>query len=256
MTVQTLHHDEPVMGTVVSFDLYPTGLSREREFLALVAARKSLHHVDAVFSTYRENSPISRLRRGEITLDEAPVEVAEVLSICTAVRELTDGWFDPWALPGGVDPSGLVKGWSVERALEVLETNGVAVASVNAGGDISTIGAITAGLPWRFGVQDPFDPSRLVAVVDVKHAIATSGTYERGQHLYNPNLKRFSCAVASSTVIGADLGIADGLATALAVSGVELLGAVERAGYAAFIIEKSGAIVATSNFPFAPRDLK
>src|SRR5665213_3637189 len=141
MFAEAFHHDEQVMGTVVSFDIYASSLSHASEVLALSTARKTLHWVDAVFSTYREHSPMSRLRRGEITIAQAPPEMAEVLELCKVVRELTDGWFDPWALAGGVDPTGLVKGWSAERALRDLTTAGVETASINAGGDIVTVGS-------------------------------------------------------------------------------------------------------------------
>ena len=84
-------------------------------------AEARLRWVDDVFSTWKPESPVSRLRRGEIGLGDAPPEVAEVLELCRRAREASDGWFDPWAMPGGVDPTGLVKGWAVERALDEFE---------------------------------------------------------------------------------------------------------------------------------------
>ena len=241
------------MGTVVSFDIYSPRSLNSEEMLAFVAARRILHRIDAVFSTYREHSPISRLRRGEINLDQAPPEVGEVLAICEDVRELTDGWFDPWALPGGVDPTGVVKGWSVERALDELRAGGVDVATVNAGGDISTVGRLQNEL-WHFGVQDPFNPSGIAAVVRVEHSIATSGSYLRGAHLFDPKLRRMRSAVASSSVVGEDLGVADGLATALAVAGPGLLGRIESAGYEGMVITTDREMIATPNFPFDGSD--
>ncbi|HUY06172.1 MAG TPA: FAD:protein FMN transferase [Acidimicrobiales bacterium] len=251
MSTDVLHHDEPVMGTVVSIDIYPSKLSRDAEILALARARMTLHRVDAVFSTYREHSPISRLRRGEIALDEAPAEVAEVLDLCKVVREMSEGWFDPWAMPGGVDPTGLVKGWSVQRVLHELVVAGVEIASVNAGGDIATTG-VPRGLDrWRFGVQDPFFTDRLVCIVKVLGAIATSGSYTRGAHLIDPRSRRAVVGVASATVVGSDLTIADGLATALAVAGPALLGAIERAGCLGFVITSEGMQHFSPDFPFA-----
>lgn len=251
MSGEVFHHDEPVMGTVVAFDLYRSSLTHEQAVIALSRARAGLHRVDAVFSTYREHSPMNQVRQGEMSVAEAPPQIAEVLSLCAQVREISDGWFDPWAMPGGVDPTGLVKGWSVERAIESLVFDGIDVASVNAGGDISTAGSLAPDTPWRFGIQDPFQKGRLVAVVEVAHAIATSGDYERSQHLYDPSRKRFFSAVASATVVGDDLALADGLATALAVAGESLLPSIERAGYQGFVVLFNAEVRSTADFPFA-----
>ena len=249
-----LHHDEAVMGTVVSIDIYPSKITRQAEILALARARKTLHQVDAVFSTYREFSPMSRLRRGEISLDEAPREMVEVLELCKTVGEMSEGWFDAWAMPGGVDPTGLVKGWSAKRALDDLVAAGVEVASVNAGGDIATVGVPEGQDHWHFGIQDPFVPDRIVRVVKVAGAIATSGSYARGAHLIDPRSKRAIIGVASATVVGEDLTFADGLATALAVAGPPLLGAIERAGYLGVVITNDRQQLASEMFPFAVTD--
>ena len=103
--VRSVHHLESVMGTVVTIDVYTTdataGASASRQ---LATARALLQRADAVFSTWKPHSPISRLRRGEITCAQAPAEVSEVLEQCAIARELSGGWFDPWAMPGGIDP--------------------------------------------------------------------------------------------------------------------------------------------------------
>lgn len=251
MPSEVFHHDEAVMGTVVSFDIYPSDLTRADEVLALALARKTLHRVDALFSTYREHSPMSLVRRGEIVLDEAPPEIAEVLQLCEVVRDLSDGWFDPWAMPGGVDPTGLVKGWSAERALDDLTNAGVGIASVNAGGDITTVGSPNGTLPWRFGISDPLHPGQLAAVAKVWRAIATSGTTERGEHLFDPHTGRASRAIASASVVGENLAVADGLATALGIAGPALFPRLVSAGYEGFVITSTGERASTSNFPFS-----
>jgi len=249
--VLTRHHEE-VMGTVVVLELYTVpeqaGLT---ELLSRACAR--LHEADDVISTWQEASPMSRLRRGDITLEQAPPEIARVLERCEMARTLTHGWFDPWAMPGGVDPTGLVKGWAAERALEVLRAPTVIGAMVNAAGDIAAFGGPSTSAPFRVGIVDPAERGQLACVVQLAGAIATSGTYERGAHLVDPHTGRGAARLASASVCGPDLGLADAFATALAVAGQPGLAFVEAAeGYEALAIGHDGRWQWTPGFPFAP----
>jgi thiamine biosynthesis lipoprotein len=109
---------ESVMGTVVQVTVASRRNDLDRATrLALAEARASLHRADAIFSVWRPNSPLSRLRRDEIEVDACPPEVAEVVALSRELRVVTDGWFDPWSIPGGFDPTGLVKGWAAARAM-------------------------------------------------------------------------------------------------------------------------------------------
>ena len=221
---EALHHREDVMGTVVTIDVYvEPGTPAEGLAAPVAEARSVLHRADDVFSTWKLDSPLSRLRRGEATLDQMPPEVAGVLVACRVARDLSGGWFDPWSMPGGVDPTGYVKGWAAERALDALRMPAVAAAVVNAAGDIASFGGPAPGALFRFAVLDPFDRGQLACVVEHTGAVATSGTYERAQHLFDPHSRRAASAVASATVTGPELGLADALATALAVGGPEVL---------------------------------
>lgn len=143
-TARGLRHVEHVMGTVFSFDIRdePTPAIR----LALTEAVRQLHEVDAVFSTYRSDSHISRLDRGEIHLDDCPPEVHEVLSLCAQAAHVTDGWFS--VIPAGaLDPSGLVKGWATEAASRLLHEAGAHHTCVNGGGDLQIRGRASPGTP-------------------------------------------------------------------------------------------------------------
>jgi thiamine biosynthesis lipoprotein len=251
--IPSLHHLEDVMGTIVTIDVWTTGgradasLSRQ-----LTEARTLLQRADEVFSTWKPDSPVSRLRRGEITSAQAPAEVGEVLGLCAIARELSGGWFDPWAMPGGVDPTGYVKGWAAQRALSVFRGSGIRGAIVNAAGDIASTGSLGHDQPFRIGIPDPFSPRRLAEVVHLTGAIATSGTYERGNHLIDPHSGRPLARSASASVTGPDLGLADALATALAVAGspgLDMIEAVE--GYEALVIALDGGRHWTEHFPFA-----
>ncbi|MGH9020259.1 MAG: FAD:protein FMN transferase, partial [Acidimicrobiales bacterium] len=125
---------------------------------------------------------------------------------------------------------------------------------VNAGGDVACLGTPAPGEAFRVGIVRPDSRLELATIVDVAGAVATSGTYERGEHLVNPFSGHLASAVASATVTGPDLGMADALATALCVAGptmLELLGDID--GYEGFTIGHDGARGATERFPFARR---
>ncbi len=247
-----LAHTEHVMGTAVSFSLrFRSEVTEATARASLARAVALLHEADAVFSLYKPESPASRLRRGEIDVAAAPPEMAEVLELCAQARELSEGWFDPWGLPGGLDPTGLVKGWAAQRALQALEAGGLAAGLINAGGDIATFGEPLPGQPWRVGVRHPASPDRLLGVVTIEGsgALATSGSYERGQHILTPGSGRPATALAAATVLGPELTLSDVLATALIASGGALLGRLSRLqDYEALVVGAQGALWATEGF--------
>jgi FAD:protein FMN transferase len=241
-----MHSSLRTMGTVVSFSLTASAETTEDELRrALRRAEDSLRRADDVFSTYKPQSPVSRLRRGALGLDEAPPDVADVLELCRRAREASDGWFDPWSMPGGVDPTGLVKGWAAERAMDEFRAAGVDGALVNAGGDVVAIGRPAPGEPWRIGIRHPLAADRLLLTLELDGpgAVATSGTYERGPHLIDPRSGRPAAELLSATVAGLDLSFADALATALYVSGGAFLDHLGRlAGYHGFVMFADGSL--------------
>jgi FAD:protein FMN transferase len=265
MTPTPLRQLVHVMGTVVTIDVYPpptvSGAAAASDAWdadlrrRLDQARTVLERADEVFSTWRPDSPVSRLRRGEITAAEAPPEMAAVLGACETARQMSGGWFDPWAMPGGFDPTGYVKGWAAQRAAAALHGLPMSGALVNAAGDIASAGAQPSGAPFRIGIADPDEPRRLAEIVELTECIATSGTYERGSHLIDPRSGQPAARVGSASVLGPDLGFADALATAVAVAGAAGLALIEPlAGYEALIIGLDGRRQWTSHFPFAPTD--
>ncbi len=242
---------EPVMGTVVSFDVRPRGLPYELTREALAEACAVLHRADEVFSLYKPDSPLSRLRRGDVTVAGCPPEMAEVLALCEQARDQSGGWFDPWAMADGVDPTGLVKGWAAAWAAVALREAGVGAAMVNAAGDISVFGAPEPARPWRVGVRSPDAPSRLVCVVETDGAVATSGSYERGPHVHDVRTGAPASTALSATVCGPDLTFADAFATGLLAAGEAGFAAVRAAGYEALIVGPDGSRAHTAAFPFA-----
>ena len=172
-----------------------------------------LRRVDETFSTYKDGSEISRLRRGDLALTDASDEVQWVLARCDELRGETAGYFDVDAV--GLDPSGYVKGWAVERAADVLWDAGLRDFALNAGGDIRLRGRARPEPVWRVGIQHPREHDRVAAVVEANDlAVATSGAYARGDHIVDPHTGRAPDGVLSVTVVGADLATADAYATA------------------------------------------
>ncbi len=246
------HHEEDVMGTIVTIDLFGDPAVDIDEITShLGFAISSLHEADDVFSMWKPSSPMSRVSRGELDVADAPRSIAEVLEGCRAARDLSLGWFDPWTLPGGVDPTGYVKGWAAQRALNHLLAAPVLGAIVNAAGDIAAFGVPLPNRPFQVGIVNPASTSELAAIVRLTSCIATSGSYERGPHLLEPRSGQFVTRAASASVTGPELGLADALATALAVAGEELLAVIEDLNeYEAFTISAEGDRRWTKDFPF------
>jgi len=245
-------HVEEVMGTMVSIAAYGELSSSAAVTEVMQEACRELHRLEAIFSTWKPESPMSRLRRGDMAWREAPAEVEDVLSRCAEAKLASNGWFDPWAMPGGVDPTGMVKGWALEQAMNVLRQGGVTAAMINAGGDVATHGQPSPGERWRVGIRQPWRSQSLACIVEVSSAIATSGTYERGAHLFDPFAGRPAARAASATVIGPDLAMADALATALAIGGDHVLRLVAALdGYEAYLIRKDGSEAQTVDMSFA-----
>jgi len=233
------------MGTVVSFDV-PAWTAGDG---TLEQAVRWLHWVDATFSTYRDDSDVSRFGRGSLPLAQAAPELAEVLAACAAISELSGGYFT--VTPGGrFDPSGYVKGWAIERAAAMLTAAGSAEHSVNGGGDMQCVGERASGQPWRIGIAHPLRPGTLALVVAGRDfAVATSGVAERGAHIIDPYTGQPPAGLASVTVVGARLAETDAYATAAFAMGSAARDWVEGlAGYEAFAITAAGATWQTSGF--------
>ena len=217
-----------VMGMPVSIHVRgPAARTDPDVDAALARAVALLHDVEAVFSTYRPDSAVSRIRRGELSLAGAPADVREVARLCEQARDRTEGWFDGW-LPDGprgprlFEPTGLVKGWAVERACRQLSG---ALPShdvlVDAGGDIALACRRPDTPPWTVGVEDPRDRTRLLATVELRAGgVATSGTAARGAHVLDPRGGGPGGeGLLSVTVVGPNLVDADIDATAALARG-------------------------------------
>ena len=203
-----------VMGTAVTVEIRDRVVPRR----VLERAFDWLRWVDRTFSTYDAASEISRLNSGDLGLADAHPLVRRVLGRCEALRTGTDGYFDAGApLPGGLDPSGLVKGWAVDVAFARLRRAGVRRLCIEAGGDVRV-----AGGPWRIGIRNPHQREHFAAVVVLRSgAVATSGAYERGPHVVDPPTGRPPAGTLSVTMIDRTLARADAHATAAFAMGAQ-----------------------------------
>ncbi len=248
---------DQIMGLPISIHVRGAGAVRPEVDVAVAAAFADLRALDATFSTYRADSEISRLDRGELTLVDASPLVHEVIGLCEQARRRTGGAFDA-RLPtpdGGhrYDPSGLVKGWAAERAFARLRALADVDVYLNAGGDVVASRIAPDGRAWRIGIEDPHAPGRLVGAVAVHGgAVATSGTAHRGAHIIDPATGLPRDDVASVTVVGPTLTWADVLATAAFVRGVDGLDLLPRdEGYEGLVISRDGRLHRTPGFRFA-----
>lgn len=243
-----VRRQQAVMGTVATVELYDP-VPDERVVDAVFAW---LHEVDQRFSTYRADSEVCRLDRGELTADQCSPELRHVLDACARLWRETDGYFDAYAT-GRLDPSGYVKGWAVQVASERLSASGAVNHLVDAGGDIQTRGRPALDRDWQIGIRHPWqkaDVAWILAGTDL--AVATSGTYERGFHVINPRRGSPARDLISVTIVGKDLADADAYATAAVAMGRAALAWLPTLhGYEAAVVFEDGRAFASDGLPVA-----
>jgi FAD:protein FMN transferase len=205
--------------------------------------------VDETFSTYKTTSEISKINRGELLPEQYSEDMKTALALCEQTREDTDGYFDIQS--GGIrDPSGLVKGWAIQNAANMLRAWGFRNFYIDAGGDIQVAG-YKDDRPWRVGIRNPFNRAEHVKILALTdQGIATSGTAIRGQHIYNPHNRSVPLLeIASMTVVGPNIYEADRFATAAFAMGKKGILFIEKlAGFEGYMIDVHGIATFTSGF--------
>jgi len=207
-------------------------------------------YVDKKFSRYKEDSEISRINRHELSIHEASKDMQEVFALSEKTTQETEGFFDI-RHESQYDPSGLVKGWTILRAANILREAGFENFYVEAGGDIQAHGFNEAGAEWCVGIRNPFNSTEIVKAVGISNqGMATSGTYVRGQHIYNPHrISQPITDIMSITVIGPDIYEADRFATAAFAMGRAGIYFIERLeGFEGYMIDEDKIATYTTGF--------
>lgn len=218
------------MGTVFSLAAPEVLVSRPAFFRAWDAASELLRRIEQIYSPFLPDSPVSRVRDGRLRLEDldrqpdlSALEVAEfreILAVCAYMRRETEGAFDAWSVgdPPMFDPSGVVKGWATERASALLAELGLTTHMLNGGGDVRV--RDSEQMTWFVGVTHPDQPKSVIARIAIREGgVATSGIAERGKHVWDPIARRPAESVAQVTVVGPNLTLADGYATAAVALG-------------------------------------
>ncbi len=260
-TAETAEHRQPqrrhwsVMGTRASLTIDGTESDADR---AAASVASVLAEIEARMSSYRPDSEVSRLaakllQGANVTASPPPVsdDLREVLAACSWLESVSDGLFSmyPRGRDHRLDVAGFVKGWAVDRASEVLLDAGLSHWALGVGGDWRCLGGHPSGRPWRFGILDPMDRNRARAVVTLESgAIATSGRYERGDHILDPGASGEQpqhVAALSFSVTGPQLAWADAFATVgllMGEGGLTWVAGFD--GYAGAVITPAGEMFA------------
>jgi thiamine biosynthesis lipoprotein len=239
-----LRQQFPVWGTIVDVDIASSVVSEVGLNQGMQQVIDFCKQVDSDFSTYIDTSWVTRLRTNQVEISSCPPSVEEVWELCLQAKHLTEGAFDPWAVEGGFDPSGLVKGWAADKCADMLVSLGIEHVQVNAAGDLSLRGGFYDGSvkPWRIGVVNPQNSEEVVETFEISDgAIATSGTYERGAHINDPYTGLIAIGANSATVVGPLGWLCDALATALMVAGedgAKYFAQPELEGYQVFVVDR------------------
>jgi len=207
--------------------------------------------VDRRFSTYRSDSEISAINRGDVPIKDWSGEMREVLALAERTRSETSGYFDIRKADGSLDPSGIVKGWAIRNAAEIARKAGVCDFFIEAGGDIQSSGSNAYGRDWSVGIRNPFKTDEIIKVIYPRgRGVATSGTYARGQHIYNPHEPSDVVTdIVSLTVVGSDVLEADRFATAAFAMGRDGILFIEQTpGLEGYVVDINGRATPTSGF--------
>jgi len=236
------------MGMPVIIEIIDTDVNQEvlEELFAYFVG------IDERFSTYKSTSEISKINRSEISSPNYSADMKTVFALAEETKQQTNGYFDIKKSDGSYDTAGLVKGWAIFKAAQILWAKGLNNFYINVAGDIQVSGRNHQNQKWRIGIQNPFNKKQesIKIVYLAEGGIATSGTYVRGSHIYNPTQNRTTMAdIVSLTVVGKNVYEADRFATAAFAMGQEGINFIENlSGFEGYMVDKVGIATMTSGF--------
>jgi FAD:protein FMN transferase len=230
---------QQIMGMPITIDIPSCDTAQTFDW-----AFARLRQIDEKFSTYKQDSEVSKYIRGEIDEHGASKELKKIIRACRAAQKKTDGFFSAWA-SGTFDPSGYVKGWAIAEAGEIIKKSGYQTYCIGAGGDI--LASSDGDKIWSIGIQDPTDKNKILNKLSISNgAVATSGNYERGAHIINPKTHKPADELLSVTITGPDIIQADVLATACFAMGPQSLEFMKsQPNYGILVVDKSGKVHST-----------
>ncbi len=246
-------HSFETMGTMVSIRIVDTELGVHDD--SAIAVLNEIEHefarLNAMFSLYLEHSEISRISRGELALADSSEEMRSEYARALDWREKTDGAFSPHRPDGVIDLSGTIKAVAIDAAAALLRDAGFENFSVNVGGDLTTSGDQSDDESgWITGIVEPEDRGTILAAVRLTSefpAMATSGSAERGEHIWlRPETTK---DFVQATVIAQDIITADVLATAIIAGGQATLDQItQNFAVAVMTVAPDGALQANARF--------
>ena len=257
-----------IYGTTYSVQ-FTENIDKE-EIHTLVKAE--LDRIDMVFSTYKEDSEISKINycrttaecNGYLLMENTPSaeEFKYLFEIVEKIYEDSNQAFYPvdvalghMNMPGSQSPidfSAIGKGYAVDKIAKLLANNGIFNYFIDIGGELSVNGTKFGEL-WTWGVNNPFDLNsgayRAFSAPQNGISIATSGEYRNPGHIWNGSGDVGKRDAISVTVIGDNTTEADAWATAMYVLGVEEgLEISEKEGLAVFFIKNDGKSINSSEW--------
>jgi thiamine biosynthesis lipoprotein len=208
-------------------------------------------NVENKFSVFKTTSEITLINNCKIKENQWSKEMKLVFALAEKTKKETNGYFNIVVPDGKFNPSGLVKGWAIYNASKLLLAQGFKNFYVDAGGDIQVHGKNEQNQYWSVGIKNPFNQEQIVKVLYLKNqGIATSGTYLRGQHIYDPHARSKPLTeIVSISAIGPNVYEADRFATAAFAMGEKGIRFIENLkGFEGYMIDKNGIGTETSGF--------
>jgi len=214
----------------------------------IIKAFTYLHHIDDVFSLYKKNSEMSKINRKEIHEEDISKEVKKVFNLAEKTKHQTNGYFDITQQNGKKDPSGIVKGYAIHQCAVLLKRK-YKNFFIEIAGDIELVG-LNNSAKWKVGIENPFNRKEIIKVLFLSNkGVATSGTYIRGLHIYNPVTQKKADTIASVTVVGENAYEADRFATAIFAMGENGINFLEKQkNLEGYIVKKNKSAIMTKGF--------